>query len=308
MPGMISRDPQAVNSTRDYAITLAGPEGAAIAHNSFSGAETLTALLRQGADGPTLATLTAVWDSSVAGNPATVDFPVVKLTVARAVLFGLVEPGYYAVQLRIDVGTNDVEAWSGFLRLTAAGGTTVAPYTLVGLADLARFAPWIEQLEDLDTAAALPGLATNFLAERGRATSDLIDTLLARYEDALDQQAERHGPVLRVAPLVPTDGYDGGPFWGDSGLPNTTKRNQVDAMRTLLATAGKLTVDDRLREIVARRAIALACENQLGNVPGAETSYQDYAAACRSRSNRLLFSWYARVDTDADGVADYEIR
>jgi hypothetical protein len=300
--------PQSLNTTEVYALALSGPDGAAIAPGTFDGTETFAAALRQGASGPTLAGLTAAWDSSLAGNPAAVDHPIVLLTVARGAIEGVVDPGYYAVQVRINPDVDDLEAYRGFLRIRAAGGTTAAPFVLVTLGDLAEFAPWIEDVEDLDSDAALPGLGTNFLAERARATSDVLDTILARYEDALDQQAERHGPVLRVDPIVPTDGYDGGPFWGASGLPNTTRRNQVDAMRTLLATAGKLVVDDRLREIVARKAIAYALEGQVGTVPGTKTSYQDFGQWCLRRANRLLFSWYARVDTDADGVADFEIR
>lgn len=297
--------PQPLGTSRVYRITLAGAEGSSLAGH-FDGSETFTARLWPGGSYPTAATLSAAWATQNAdgtplvGNPASLAKPILLLTVAADAIAGL-DPVTYQLEVRADP---DELLHRGSIRLEASPGAVALPRVYCTLADLLAECSWIERAESLADARA-----ANFLPEIAQASRWVEDQAMARWRRANEDQARRHGPVAYVAPIVPTAGVDAGPWWGDSAIPDTTLRTAEDAFAALLDDVGLMAGHPadrgRLARVVALEALALALDDQVGPVPGAETTMQMMADQYRKRRARLMPGLVLRVDADADGVADY---
>jgi hypothetical protein len=136
------------------------------------------------------------------------------------------------------------------------------------------------------------------------ATRDVWDQCLERARKILDDQAKRHGPILEVDAIEPTTGYDDGPAWGPSILPDTTIRDQLDTIEGHL-TSGKLIKTDRYKRAVAFRAASLICQAQCG--PDKDTPYWSLRDRYQDQYIRTLAGLTFEIDTDTDGVADFTI-
>lgn len=292
---------QSLNTTRQYAIDLGGPGSGSLGSSLlglFTGSETFAAKLWPGGAYPTSAVLLAGWDSAP-GNPAALPHPVVRLSVTAAAIAGLA-PGTYAAQVVINPGVDDIEAWEGWIELTAAGGSAPLPLVYGTPQDLLDEADWADSLQDLG-----PGAATQFLRQRKLAAEWLHRQVLARHERDLDDQARRHAPMAASAPIRPTAGYDAGPSWGPSSIPDTTRRDALGAMRARLE-GGMLVAEAGAVRLAALWALHLICRAQAGRQQG-DTPYQALARQYRRDAIRGLCGWTARLDADGDGVAEWEL-
>jgi hypothetical protein len=289
--------PQPIGTSRVYRITLAGAEGSSLAGH-FDGTETFTARLWPGGSYPTAATLSAAWEAA----PAALARPVLLLTVSAAAIADL-DPVVYQLEVLADP---DELLYRGSLRLEASPGAVALPRVYCTLADLLAECSWVERVEELKDARA-----ANFLPEIAQASRWVEDQAMARWRRANVDQARRHGPVLCVAPIVVTEGVDAGPWWGDSAIPDTTLRTAEDAFAALLDSAGLMQGHPadrgKLARVVALEALALSLDDQVGPVPGTETTMQAMAGQYRKRRARLMPGLVLRVDSDADGVADYTL-
>lgn len=297
--------PQSIDSRRVYEIALAGRDGASLA-GVFDGTETFAAKVWTGDDQPSLVDLAPRWATAGDGmefsdNPAGLDSPVLLLPVPAASLASL-SPGLYRVQILINPGVDDVEAFLDLIEFTAAAGSATAVKVYCGFDDCRRLLPIVAQLIGRD-----PSLQSDLAEPRAWARQWLNRQLLCRAARILEQQRDRHEPVARTNPIVPTGGVDAGPEWGPSVYPDTTFRDQLAAIAALLDDDRLMTDDGSAATITAHYALYLACDAQLGGGQegSSETDWQAIAAKHRKRANQALRGYDARIDSDGDGVADY---
>lgn len=263
--------PQATNTTRDYGLVLSGPDNASLA-GRFDGSEAFRAVLWAGDDAaPAWESDEAVaWDPDSLEALDTTDRPELVLTVPRAAVEGL-GAGTYRLQVLVNPGVDDVEAFNGHLRLVAASGAAESASVYNTADDLTDEFPGLFDLQDLDTeqaAAAEP---------RADARAWIDDQILARAEEELA-------------------GYDRLGVW------DTTRRTALETIRDLL-DADKLLVDARCRRIGACYALYRALKGQVGKE--GDNPYREQAMAFRAEAIRALAGWVARIDADDDGV--YEL-
>jgi hypothetical protein len=169
------------------------------------------------------------------------------------------------------------------------------------VADLRRVFPLIGEL-----VQANPSLTSDFSEQREDARRWLDRQLMARVRQALQSQRSRHAPVVSVPPIAPADGADGGPTWGPSTIPDTTLRDQEEAFRGFLAADALLLGDGLAARTSAHYAVYLACDGMPGEASSKDT-WHSVGDHHRRRAASLLRGWVARLDTDGDGVADYEL-
>jgi hypothetical protein len=296
--------PQPLGTSRSYPRELSGVQGASLAGH-FTGTETFLARIWPGGTYPTLATLTASWDATVAGNPATLARPILLITVPASAIAAL-EEGTYQYEVIADPGTVDELLDRGQIKLVDSAGATAVPRTYCSLRDMVAECAWIEDAEGLQDARA-----ANFLRERASASRWLERQAMARWSRAMEDQGSRHAAVAALAAIVPTSGIDAGPAWGDSSIPDATHRAAESAFAALLDSAG-LMVDappdrDGLRRAAALYSLFEALDDQVGK-DAAGSSFQAQAAKFRSRAVGMLRGVTLRVDSDADGVADFTLR
>ncbi len=288
-------------------LTLLDMDGNAI--TTYSSAATLAAKCWMGDDQTLLFAPTVAWLDPSAG---TVSYSHTAAQTAS------IDPGNYKVQLWITAGSLTHKHDVVVLHFNPAPGSATAPTTYCTRKDLMRLAPWIETTQDLARDK------TNFAEQRGAARVWLDNIIMDRVEEILMDQRSRHGPIQEVAPIVPTDGYDYGPTWGPSTIPDTTLRDQLAVYRAYL-------IDDRLmrrgddggsptprvfdpdgldggqvERLTAHYALYQILDAQIG-ARGDDTSYQSLAKEHYKRAIREVVSWIALIDTDADGVPDFRI-
>ena len=200
----------------------------------------------------------------------------VTLTIPGEVTSGL-EPGIYRLRLSVvDAGQTQPVYETGLQVRSSPGSATPAPI-YGSAADLHTYAPWLDQLQDLPSAQA------GFREQRARARSWLEDLLHSRY---------RGGSCVGI-------GNPRGWGWG-----YRAGQGRSPWLVAELA-ADHLLVTDRVREICARKAIALVCESQIG--PDPKNPYVALAARYHAQASSLATCLVAEVDTDGDGVADVVI-
>lgn len=303
---MAKNDPigyQPVNTTRVYRLAAAGAARSSLAGH-WTGSETFTARIWPGGSYPTVATLPAAWDTAIAGNPASLASPQLLLTVPTSAIATLAPVTY---QLEVLVNPDELY-FRGSIRLDPAAGTTALPIAYAGLADMEAECSFITLLETYQD-----GRAANFLPELILASRWVEQQAMARWNRDIADQARRHSPILWVDPIVPTSGIDGGPGWGPSTIPDTTLQTAEAAFAALVRSVGLMQDYPAdfglLRRITALQALYLTLQDQLGAAPGAEkTQLQDLADRYRRQRQRLMPAWIARVDSNADGVPDFEMR
>jgi hypothetical protein len=176
---------------------------------------------------------TAAWATDGSNGQVIVTFPA-SVTAA-------VEPGTYAAQVDlVPAGGGDaLEAWAGQILVVATPGTAAVLPTYGTLRAMRDYASWIENLESKGDEG--------WLRARWRAHQKINRILAARYRSWYDRQRIAEGWLGGVPTPGIFEGY--------------------------LEVQGGLRVTDRVSEIAARYAIALACEQQIdgsGKNPFAE--------------------------------------
>lgn len=289
----------AVGAARDIAFTAIDPDtGLAYASSRWAAGDTLACSVWLG-NGRAAAFAPAVsWVSASAGTGT------IRMAAADTLALA---PARYRGQVRVtDVSdSNRVFAlFEFYLTLTDSPGTAVAEPVYGSLDGMRR-----KSGEDLDGLLERSDLGDgNELLAEGRRGVDR--EVMSRARTIVETQAERHVPVEASDPVEITDGVDDGPSWGLSVYPDTSVRDQLDAIDGYLD-------DDMLMTTGARdRAAVDACEHlALAELFGRQTGqgdadekYRALASKHRVLAARLLAGWTARIDTDDDGTADMELQ
>jgi hypothetical protein len=207
-----------------------------------------------------------------------------------------VEPGEYRLLVEVTTADGLDRFLVGDVDIQGSPGTDAAPRAYAGEDDLYALAPWAGDLLSRSDQ-------TNFVEQLASASRWLDEQVVARAGLALEDQRGRHGAVAEVDPLVPPSGVDLGPAWGRSALPDTTLEANLAAIQARLDADG-LVVDSRARRVVARYALYLLLEPQLGDKDG--TPYQSLAMRQRATAIRELAGWVARI-LDADAATAYVV-
>lgn len=265
---LIDPDPQATNTTRVYGFELHGPDDGDLA-GIFDGTEVFRVLLWAGDS------RAPDWQSDSAAVWATgTDFNtpgsrlVVEMTVSRLAIESLPE-GTYNLQVMLNPNVDDIEVWSGQIRLVSAAGTAPAPATYATFEDLEDEYPGIADLQEL-------GLdQTGFAEERGWARQQVDQTLLARAQTELDQDDRL-------------------------GVWDQPRRDALESLEDHLA-ANRLQVTTELRRICALYTLGRILARQTGQ----EKSQQGVRYLAEARWG--LVGYRGRIDADGDGVYELTI-
>jgi hypothetical protein len=290
----VSDIPQRQGTDRVYDVLLTTDGTTPI--TTFTDQATLAASISLGGGQPVIAALVAVWVDPSAGT--------LTLTIP-AVVSATLSPGRY--QVILEITANGViydalpEGCVDIVAAPAAPGTPIVTYC--DLADMMAQASWITICQGAEVAGG-------FLMQRVQATQWINDQIMSRAQAAYTAQLGLHEPLSVSDPIVPTAGVDAGPGYGASTIPYTTTRDQLTTIAGYLE-AGYLMRDSALdggktRRLCAEWAIYLACATQIGR--NTDTPFVALGDKFYSRALRTLYGWIARIDTDADGIANLEIR
>jgi hypothetical protein len=141
----------------------------------FDGTETFEATLCRGEGRPADATFTAAWDSSITGNPATLEHPVILLTITPEDLAGLTEWGLYYVKVWLAEQAVDILPPASTVEILPPAGSEPKPRTYCTLDDVRDVCPWVE-----DVLRRHPTAQIDLAEQRGMAAGWVEDTFLAR--------------------------------------------------------------------------------------------------------------------------------
>jgi hypothetical protein len=262
--------PQSTNTTKAYSLTLNGYQGASLA-GYFTGSETIQATLWPGDDQSNSLTLTAIWDSSISGNPASVTNPVVKLTVNSSVISDL-PAGIYWYQVLINPATDKIEAARGRISLRVATGASASLPVYCTFADMTRIVPWVATLmSDEDQAG---------FAEQRNSARVWFENILFAHDRGQAERAYFEGGWL--TPVL------GRSVWLQQQL-----------------AAGKLMLRPDIVRANALYALGEVLQDQIGTRDG--TPYQALAGHYRGQAEAIAKSVIAELDTNDDGYGDYVI-
>lgn len=293
--------PQAIGTDASYPITLTaiGTDGNPAPAN-ITGASAILASIWPGGNQAVSATEAVAVVSAMDGSCV--------LTVSAADTQAVGVAGICTVRvLYTTAAGHTLEGWRGQLQLADSPGTGAAPKVYCTRRDMTAVAGWIDRVQDLD--ADLGG----FASQRGQARQTIDETVMARYRSILDDQVRRHGPLSSTPPIVPTSGVDAGPYWGPSAIPDVDMQAQIEGLAATLAadtpTVPTLRLDARLTRIAALLAVAIVCDQQLGEAAEG-TSYQALARKYRQRALTQLYGCEFKVNTTVPPgfVADLVIR
>jgi hypothetical protein len=275
------------------------PDGSVVA--GFTNAAALTCECWAGDDQAAVLAPSVSWINPAAGK--------VLFSIATGAT-SAVPAGLYDLVLVVVGATGTYRYPVGKLRLIPTAGTATPPPVYCEAEDVEDLAAgWVEQLRKLSTGSGLE----NWLRQRAEARRFVDRTVMARAKRVLEDQARRHGPLLAVDPILPSSGYDAGPQWGDSTIPDTTLRDQLAAFRGYLV-AGQLMCtangndpqdldDGKVARIAAHYTLYLILNGRVGMVE--KTPYQALARQHKGWAIAEAIGWTALIDTNGDGKADY---
>jgi hypothetical protein len=270
-------------TARSLTITLANSAGPL----AYVGTETLEAIVWAGDDMAALATLAPTWLDASAGT--------VSLAIPAATTTAL-DPQAYTISLTVVSAGVTYEGWRAWLRIESGPGTADPAAVWCSYDDMLRFASWLDQIQgESDTAG--------FAEQRARATEWAIEQGMSRARDMLESQYQRHAARYNTSTItwvIPDSGVDLGPQWGRSSYVEPQMLVDFNAWRARFDDTDIVVVDSRMKEIVARYAIAMACDQQIGEQ--GKTSYQELAARFRNRAIQLMagHSWRFLTPGDAN--------
>lgn len=196
----------------------------------------------------------------------------VKMTVSAGDTAGL-NPGVYSWRALVTEANGRVSViGKGSIEFEGGPGSALPPATYGKADDLLTYAPWLGDLPDKRSSQ------TGFAEPRSRARGWLEDVLHAHHRTGYSRQ---------------------GRFGGAWGTPAR------DPWLVDQLAAGKLMVTDKIREIVARKAIAIVCESQIG--PGKDNPYVALANRYGWQAEEMAKTLVAWVDADGDGIYELPI-
>lgn len=213
-------------------------------------------------------------------------------------------PGLYQVLGWVVADGRTRELFSAPLEILPGGGSDASPRVYCQGPDLGNYGGgrWFRQLQTLESDK------TDFLAERGRAADWVHEQILAEFRAKQLDHKRRGGPLVNFAPIFAGVGYDQGPDWGPSAQPDYVIQTAENAMRGYLAAGNLISAGDtRLAEMTARYALYLLADRQPG-LAEKGISWDLVARKFRDQAIGLLVGWVARIDTDGDGIANFELR
>jgi hypothetical protein len=236
---------------------------------TFAGTETLSARVWAGDDQASLFAPTVVFIAAGSGT--------MKLTVAASQTTGLTV-GIYRLQVLSTASGRTFEVADLRLELTHVPGSAIPPAVYGTFQDCLQYAAWMNTLADQkeDTSG--------FVTQRGRARSWLDDILVSRFK------------YLSYAPSPGTPGFGAWMMqgWGRDPIPSKWLRDQL--------ASNFLIVRDQTREIVAKKAIAFVCDQQIDGSD--ENPYTTLASRFHWQAENLVKVYRAEVDLSGDGFAD----
>lgn len=241
---------------------------------SFPSNATFAATVSRGGEEASLFTPTVTWVNSSLGQ--------VTLAIAAAQTASL-DPGMYVLQVFVVSGGARTAAFDGSLEVLPTVGSVTPPVFWCSAEDLYLYSDQIKALR-----ASKGADLTNFLAQRAKETSELSRDLVLRYEPNAAFTMTRHNtpnPVLGTLDWVE---------------PDTTPPSKA-ALTAALAGTG-LVLETKLREIVARRTIALIFSRQ--ETGGNAQVYRQESIDQRDMADALFRCYQAQVDLDGDGIPD----
>ena len=317
--GLISTIPQVIGTQRTYALPIQSSQldpdtGQPVPWNPspFTGSETFSATLSVGAGYVPLVTLAApVWT----GSPSTDTVPTALVTVAAADTNTIAAAGDYLIEVLLNPGTSNRLIYVGELRLVAAVGSKAMGLVYANLQDMVDLMSWVQTVADLGPGLGA-GSATNFYSYLVQASQWLRNQCIARARRNLLYQTRIQGPYLALALAASANGYDSGPYFGPSNLPDPILQSTLTLILGYINTPGMLMIDStedmgQTRRMVASYAIYLACRHLMGSTGPKDVEgvgYKEIAQDFKREALRMLSGWVARIDTNNDGVAEYELR
>jgi len=239
----------------------------------------LDAAVWRGGEEAVLFRPTVTWIAAAAGS----------FTLAVAVTqTATLDPGSYRLQVGVTSGGLRSIAFDGAIEITDAPGAGIEPPTWCSSADMRRYSHLIQIL------VARKGVdVTGWLDERTAVTAELFRDLVLRYNPGPGSVRRRQ---LVMDPVL---GFD---VPVDSTLAPSPAR-----VSAWLSIPGGLILEARVREIVARRSVALVLDLQATSGQG--EAYRTEAEAQRVMADALYLDYRAQVDATnpPDGIADYLI-
>jgi hypothetical protein len=257
---------QARGTTRRYRVPLVDPADATPLQGVFDDATAIRLFVWAGGSGPTLATPSVFWEDAPGGIAS---FDVTPDDLASLEL----QP--YPIRIEVDRGGFWQEAWDGWLDVVAEPATAPAPYvpgTYQEMVDKGGLA--VRQLLTADEGAG-------FLRPRLEAWQYLRQVILARYR-----------PYGGNRGSAAYSGFLPG-YWGSIDAPNPIIAGYLDS--------GKLLVTDQVREILARKALAILFDRQL------DDQWSKRARREHARADLLIQSLAAGIDLTGNGFSDITI-
>lgn len=250
-----------IGSDKDF--LLQGTTDGSTAITSFLNSDTLASRLWAGGRTATLATPAVAWDDATSAK--------FLLQLAAADTTSL-DSGTYRLQVVLTRSSRSLVIFDGSLQLTESPGAVAAPAVYTTYAQMIKYAPWLETLQDARDSEG-------FVTQRGLARDWLDNLVLAKY---------RGGSGSLTYPLVNT-------FGGiTTGAKNKWLKDQL--------AANYLMVTPDVIEAVSKYAIAIVLKTQLP-AQGDDTWRRvagDFMAEARSKISTIV----AELDTNNDGYAD----
>lgn len=241
---------------------------------SFPSNATFVATVSRGGEEASLFSPTVTWINSSLGQ--------VTLAIAATQTASL-DPGVYVLQVFVVSGGARTAAFDGSLEVLPTVGSVTPPVAWCSYEDLLLYSDQIKALR------ASKGVdVTGFMGQRAKETSELSRDLVLRYEPNATFSATRHNtpnPVLGTLD------------WVEPGTIPPSKA----ALTAALAGTG-LVLETKLREIVARRTIALIFSRQ--ETGGNAQVYRQESIDQRDMADALFRCYQAQVDLDGDGIPD----
>jgi hypothetical protein len=271
-----------VDSDAAWLVQLANASGTV---GGFSSGDTFECVVWEGSDSAALFSPTAAWVDTLNGQAS--------ITVGASQTAALA-PGVYPLELTVitAAGSLRLPAASCWLSLTSSPGSDTLPPVYGSYDDLETYGggAWLPTLRRAE------GLS-NFMQERGKARQ-WLDTMIVRKfrpwsgrtihwsDTSIVGPPDARNPVIRD--------YLSADYTAGVALPNGF---------TLSAGQTVLMVTDRIREMIACKALEYICRQRM---TFAETDvYPSRAAYFARQANDLACRTSVELDVNQDGFPDY---
>lgn len=243
--------------------------GNVIGATAYNGTETLTARLWQGGQLAVIGgVVTSAWHQPFDG---TVDTTVIGTGTST------MTPGFYRVEVTLTKSGSTVPIYRGWLGLEASPGSETLGPIYADFGDLVQYGgDWVIGLiSDYGES--------NFQRELERARTWLDEAILAQYRPGAYQPNYLITPIYNISWWGPLESYN------------------VSLQECLAANA--LNVTDHTREICSHKALGIVCGKKI-DFDEQGQKFQQRASYHNRMAHKLLMTYVAELDTDADGFID----